>query len=112
LPIVGSNVVATLGGKLGTKIAAKSGAVLAGKIGSTFLDATVEVGIIFWDMWNVNHTAKIEKPILRASLVDYLETISDSLLNNPETGIMSIIGHIEEQILQGIQSAKTIASAA
>ena len=111
LPVVGSKVVATLGGKIGAKIAAKSGAVLAGKIGSTFLDATVGVGIILWDIWDVNHTASIEKPILRSSLLDYLETVSDSLLNNPDTGILTVIDHVEEQILQGIKSAKTITSA-
>jgi hypothetical protein len=110
LPVVGSKVVATLGGKLGAKIAAKSGAVLAGKIGSTFLDAAVGVGIILWDIWDVNHTASIEKPILRSSLIDYLETVSGSLLDNTDTGIMTVIDHIEEQILQGIQSAKTITS--
>lgn len=112
LPVVGSKVVAVMGGKLGAKIAAKSGAVLAGKIGSTFLDATVGAGIILWDIWDVNHTASIEKPILRSSLVDYLETVSDSLLNNSETGIMTVVDHVEEQILQGVQSAKTITSAA
>ncbi len=111
LPVVGSKVVATLGGKIGAKIAAKSGAVLAGKIGSTFLDATVGVGIILWDIWDVNHTASIEEPILRSSLLDYLETVSDSLLNNPDTSILTVIDHVEEQILQGIKSAKTITSA-
>lgn len=110
LPVVGSKVVAVLGGKIGAKIAAKSGAILAGKIGSTFLDATVGVGIILWDIWDVNHTASIEKPILRSSLVDYLKTLSGSLLNNPDTGIMTVIDRVEEQIMQGIQSAKTITS--
>lgn len=110
LPVVSSKVVATLAGKAGAKIAAKSGAILAGKIGSTFLDTTVGVGILLWDIWDVNHTASIEKPILRQSLVDYLQTVSDSLLNNPETGIVTVIDSVEQKILQGIQSAKTITS--
>lgn len=112
IPVVGSKVVAILGGKLGAKIAAKSGAVLAGKIGSTFLDATVGVGIILWDIWDVNHTASIEKPVLRSNLVDYLETVSKSLLDNPETGIMTAIDRIEEKILEGTQVARTITSGA
>lgn len=112
LPVVGSKVVVALSGKLGAKIAAKSGAVLAGKIGSTFLDATVGVGIILWDVWDVNHTSSIEKPILRSNLVDYLGTVSESLLNNSETGIMTVIDQVEGRILQGIQAAQTITSAA
>ncbi len=102
IPTVSSKVVAKLAGKAGAKVATKTGGVLAGKIGSTFLDASVGVGIILWDIWDINHTAQIEKPILKENLIGYLEEVKDSLLNNPETGIIIIIDRIQENIVSSL----------
>lgn len=98
VPTVSSKVVAKLAGKAGAKVATKTGGVLAGKIGGTFLDASVGVGIILWDVWDINHTAEIERPILKANLIDYLEEVKDSLLNNPQTGMMNIVDQIQTTI--------------
>ena len=107
VPKVGSAVVAKLGGKAGAKLAAKTGKVLAEKIGGTMLDCTVGVGILIWDIWETNHTANIEKPILRQNLVEYLDVVKDSILTNPEHGIMGIIDQIDRSILDSIQLART-----
>jgi hypothetical protein len=108
LPTIGSKIVAGLAGKAGAKIATKTGTVLAGKVGSVFLDATVGVGILLWDIWDNNHTANIEKPILRENLVDYLELVKDSLLSNPENGMMTIVDEIQRNIMQSLSIAKTL----
>ena len=108
VPKVGSAVVAKLAGKAGAKLAAKTGKVLAGQIGGTMLDCTVGVGILIWDIWETNHTANIEKPILRQNLVEYLDVVKDSILTNPEHGIMGIIDQIDQSILDSIQLARRV----
>ena len=95
---VGSQVVAKIAGKAGAKIATKTGGAVVGKMGSVLLDGTVGVGIILWDIWDNNHNAAIEKPILRENLVAYLKELKYFLLRDPETGIMVPIDKIEETI--------------
>jgi len=92
--VVGSKIVTKLAGKVGAKIAAKTGATLAAKIGGTLLDTTVGVGILLWDVWDNNHTAFIEKPILKTNLANYLE--------NPETGVMVAVDSIQKNIINAI----------
>lgn len=99
---VGSKVVAKLASKAGAKIATKTGAVLAGKAGAVFLDATVGVGIIIWDVWDTNHTANVEKPILHDNIAGYLQEVKYSLLNNPENGIMTVIDQIQSRIVPSL----------
>ncbi len=99
---VGSKVVAKLASKAGSKIAIKSGSALAGKVASSVLDCTVGVGIILWDVWDTNHTANVEKPILRNNLTDYLTEVKFSLLNNPQNGIMTVISQIEGLIVPNL----------
>jgi|688.fasta_scaffold167849_2 hypothetical protein len=100
--VVGSKIVTKLAGKVGAKIAAKTGATLAAKIGGTLLDTTVGVGILLWDVWDNNHTAFIEKPILKTNLANYLEEVENSLLNNPETGVMVAVDSIQKNIINAI----------
>jgi hypothetical protein len=96
---VGSKVVAKLASKAGAKVATKTGAVLAGKLGAAVLDCTVGVGIILWDVWDTNHTAYVEKPILRDNLAAYLQEVKFSLLDNRENGIMAVIDQIQSKIV-------------
>lgn len=99
---IGSKIVPKLIGKAGAKVATKTGAALVGKVASAVLDCAVGVGIIAWDIWDNYHTAKVEKPILRANLLDYLQEVKASLLENPENGIMVSIAQIQTKILQSI----------
>lgn len=96
---VGSKVVAKLASKAGAKIATKTGVALAGKTVSVLLDATIGVGIIIWDIWDNNHTAKVEKPILHDNIANYLQEVKYSLLDNPENGIMTVIDKIQNRLI-------------
>lgn len=108
LPKIGSAIVAKLAGKAGAKIAAKTGSILGGQIGSALLDSTIGVGILLWDVWETNHSASIEKPILRQNLVDYIHAVKDSILTNPNNGITTVINETDRNILQAIEIAKSI----
>ena len=99
---VGSKVVTKLASKAGAKVATKTGAVLAGKLGAAVLDCTVGVGIILWDVWDTNHTAHVEKPILHDNLAAYLQEVKYSLLNNRENGIMTVIDQIQSKIVPNL----------
>jgi hypothetical protein len=99
---IGSQMTAKLSGKIGAKIAAKTGGTLSAKIGAGLLDPIVGIGIIVWDLWDHDHTVKIERPILRKNIADYLQEVKFSLLDNPVNGIMTPIEQIETQILQSI----------
>jgi hypothetical protein len=99
---VGSKVVTKLASKAGAKVATKTGTVLAGKLGAAVLDCTVGVGIILWDVWDTNHTAHVEKPILHDNLAAYLQEVKFSLLNNRENGIMTVIDQIQNKIVPNL----------
>jgi hypothetical protein len=102
---VGSKVVAKLASKTGAKVATKTGAVLAGKIGAAVLDCTVGVGIIIWDVWDNNHTAQVEKPILHENLAAYLQEVKFSLLSNHENGIMAVIDQLQSKIMPNLNKS-------
>lgn len=106
LPKVGSAVAGKMAAKVGGKIATKTGGILAAKLGSTFLDATVGVGILMWDIWDTHHTANVEKPILRQNLVDYIAQIEESVLSNPDNGVMAITKKINDKIFGAIDIAQ------
>lgn len=106
LPKLGTAVADTMATKVGAKLAAKTGGTLGAKLGGTFLDATVGVGILLWDVWDTNHTASIEKPILRKNLIDYIAQVKESVLENPTNGIMTITNKIDAEILRSIQIVK------
>ena len=99
---VGSKVVTKLASKVGAKVATKTGTVLAGKLGAAVLDCTVGVGIILWDVWDTNHTAYVEKPILHDNLAAYLQEVKFSLLNNRENGIMTVVDQVQSKIVPNL----------
>jgi hypothetical protein len=105
---VGSKVAANFAGKAGAKIALKTGASLTGKMAAGLLDCTVGVGILLWDLWDTYHTANIEKPILRGTILEYLEEVKASILDNPETGIMTAIEQIESKIIESLDFSDPI----
>jgi len=102
---VGSKVAISLAAKAGAKLAAKTGGLVAAKIGANFIDPIIGVGIIAWDLWDYHHTVTVNRPILRAAILDYLTEVNKSLLNNPENGIMASIYQLEGGILKSVQSA-------
>lgn len=105
LPVVtkvGSKVAVAFAGKATAKMAAKTGGVVAGKIGAEFLDPIVGVGILIWDVWDYHHTVAVERPILRAAILDYLKEVKASLMDNPDNGIMAVIYQLESGILKSV----------
>ncbi|MEB3282877.1 MAG: hypothetical protein VKK42_28550 [Lyngbya sp.] len=107
---VGSKMAANLAGKAGAKIALKTGASLTGKMAAGLLDCTVGVGILLWDIWDTYHTANIEKPILRETIAEYLEQVKASILDNPETGMMTAIDQLEGKIIHALDYSEDISS--
>lgn len=107
IPIVtkiGSKVAASLAGKATAKLAAKTGSVVAGQLGAQLLDPIVGIGIIIWDVWDYKHTVKVERPVLREAILDYLKEVKASLLNNADNGIMASINQLESGIFNSVRS--------
>lgn len=97
---IGSKVMAKIAVKGSAKLAAKTGGAVAGELGILpFLDPIVGIGIIIWDVWDYNHTVQVEKPILREAILDYLQEIKVSLLDD---NIMAAIHQIEDSMIQSI----------
>lgn len=99
---IGSKVAVSFAGKATAKMAAKTGSVVAGKLGVQLIDPIVAVGIIIWDVWDYKHTVKIERPVLREAILDYLSEVKASLLDNHENSIMAAIYQLEEGILKSV----------
>jgi hypothetical protein len=102
---VGSKVAVSFAGKATAKMAAKTGGAVAGKIGAEFLDPIVGIGIIIWDVWDYHHTVAVERPILREAILNYLQEVKLSMLENSENGIMAAINQLEGGILKSVQVA-------
>ncbi len=99
-----SKAAAKGAGKVAAQVASKTGAKVGAKVGGKFLGAIVGVGVIIWDVWDHRHTKKIEKPILRDNLVDYLTELQHSLLHEPETGLMAIVHQLEANVVSGLKT--------
>ncbi|MBE9187705.1 hypothetical protein IQ270_24415 [Microcoleus sp. LEGE 07076] len=99
---VGSKVTAKAASKAAAKVATKTGGTVASQLGVGLIDPIVGIGIIIWDLWDYNHTVTVERPILRAHIVEYLKDVKKSLLTNPETGIMAAIYQLESGILKSV----------
>jgi len=110
LPKLGAKITSKLAAKAGAKVAAKTTGVLAGKIGGTLLDASLGAGIILWDIWDTNHSANIEKPIVRKNLVDYIRLLEESTLDDPDTGIMTVVDNMDRSLLQSLRIIKSLNS--
>ncbi|NES87440.1 MAG: hypothetical protein F6K10_42385, partial [Moorea sp. SIO2B7] len=96
-------VITYTAGKAGAKMAAKTGGAVAAKLGVQFLDPIVGVGIIIWDVWDYNHTVKVDKPILRGAIFDYLTQVKYQLLDNHKDSIMAAVYQLESDILDSIK---------
>ena len=97
---ISAKLSAKLAGNAAAKIAAKTGAKVISKSGGAFSAPVIGVGIIIWDVWDHNHTKSVERPILRQALVDYFDEMKKSFLYQPESGIVSIIGTMEADIIK------------
>ena len=99
---MGSKVSSKMAGTAAAKLAAKTGGTVAAEFGTSLIDPIVGVGIFIWDIWDYQHTVDLERPLLKANLLDYLQGVERSLLNDPETGVLSAIAQLEHGIFQSL----------
>jgi hypothetical protein len=84
-------------------MAAKTGGMVAAKTGGRFLGTFIAVGIIMWDVWDHYQTKKKALPVLRNNIKDYLNEVKESIIHDPEYGIMTIIYNMEHGISEQLQ---------
>ena len=99
---IGTKVSSKMAGTAAAKLAAKTGGTVAAELGTSLVDPIVGVGIFIWDIWDYQHTVDLERPVLKANLLDYLQGVERSLLNDPETGVLSAIAQLEQGIFQAL----------
>jgi hypothetical protein len=103
-----STTVATEGaGRAAATMATRTGAKVGVKAGGKFLGVIIGIGVLAWDIWDHQHTERVERPILRANLIEYLAELQHALLRDPETGIMTMIDAVEHTTVSALRSGKT-----
>jgi hypothetical protein len=95
---IGARISSKLAAKSAAKMAAKTGGKVAAKTGGKFLGTIIAIGIIIWDVWDHHATVKKARPVLRQNIYDYLSEVKQSILHDPEYGIMTIIYRMEQDI--------------
>lgn len=98
-----SKASAKVAGAAATKVAAKTGGAVAAELGAAALDPIVGLSIIAWDFLDYRHTVKRDRPVLRLNLLEYLQEMQQMLLNHPETGVMSAIQQLEQDVLKSLR---------
>jgi len=99
---IGSKISIKLAGKAAAKMAAKTGAKVAAKIGGEMLGSIIGIGIIIWDIYDHYKTRSINEPILRENLYDYIDLMCEELLTSPDSGVMSAIDQLEQDIMDAL----------
>lgn len=95
---IGSKISAKMAASAGGKMAAKTGGKVAAKTGGKFLGTVIAIGIIIWDVWDHYETKKKAKPVLRQNIYDYFKEMKQSILHDPEFGVMTVIYQMELSI--------------
>lgn len=117
-PKIAAKTVSTATSKAVTKIATKTatkvategtGEMAAGLLGLELLNPIAGLGVLAWDIWDHHHTVKVERPILRENLDKYLGEMKDSLLNDPENGILSSVNKFHDGIMDSLTHKPTLA---
>lgn len=105
---MGTKVSGKLAGKAAGEaaagVAAKTGGKVTAKTGGKLFGLIVGFGIIIWDVWDHYETEEVERPMLREVISDYFVEVKQSLLYEPETGIMSIIHGIEGNVVSSLRT--------
>jgi hypothetical protein len=89
-----------LAAKGASKLAVKSGTKVAAKLGVEAVGSVLGIGIIVWDVWDYYHTKATQLPILRQNIKEYLDQVKTALLKDPQTGLISVIYDLEDQVLK------------
>jgi len=97
---IAARVSARWTAKAAGRMASKTGGMVAARMGGRFVGAIIAVGIIIWDVWDHHQTRKKAQPVLRQNIKDYLSEVKNSILHDPEYGIMTIIYGMESGIAE------------
>jgi hypothetical protein len=84
------------------QMAAGAGAKVAARAGSKMLGPAIAVGVIAWDVWDHHRTVTENQPILRDALAEYLWLQKESLLRDPQTGVLGTIHQVEAGIVRSL----------
>jgi hypothetical protein len=57
-------------------------------------------------VWDHYETKVTNKPLLRATIIDYFAEIKESLLHDPEAGVMAVIHTVERNVLTSLHTAR------
>jgi hypothetical protein len=102
--------MAKLGGQVSSKVwgkavsqaagqmAAKTGGKVAAKTGGKMLGWIIGVGIIVWDVFDHYSSRGEQEPVLRDNLLDYVGEMRQTLLDDHDSGVMSVIHAMELSI--------------
>lgn len=74
--------------KTGTNAGALLGVSLIGK-------KIIALGGVAWELWDYNYAIEVEKPAMRQELIDNLIQVKTNILDNPQSGIMSVVDGLE-----------------
>lgn len=102
--------VEIIGGYVTTKVVAKFAAKAGSKVAAGFvssqvaalIDPAVAVVLLGLDYWDYTNGVAQNKPRLREDLVQSLHQIKKTLLNDPESGVMSAVNELDEKIKNSI----------
>lgn len=101
--IIGGSYMAS---KIAAAVAAKAGSkVAAGFVSSqvaAIIDPLAAVALLGLDYWDYTNGVAQNKPRLREDLVQSLHQIKKTLLNDPESGVMSAVNELDEKIRNSI----------
>lgn len=81
-----------------TKMVTKTGGKVAARAGGKFLGPIIGIGILIWEVWDYNDTVNKHKPILRKEIQNYFYEIRNVLLHDTDSGIMTMIYKIENNV--------------
>lgn len=100
-------------GKTVAKVLGKAGGVASEAVGEAVAVATAPIvgpilgiGIVAWDLIDHYQTRKVNEPILRREIKEYLTKMEANVLNDNNTGIMSAIYHLELQVLKSLSTSE------
>ncbi len=92
-----------LAAQTGTKVAVKASAATGAGAALGLLDPVAGVGLLAWDIWDHYHTVKIERPVLKENLEQYMAELKMALLDNVEGSIMSSIYELDNGLRQQLR---------
>jgi hypothetical protein len=104
---VSTTAAAQGAGQAAATLATRTGAKVGVKASGKFLGAIIGLGVLAWDLWDHQHTERVERPLLRENLMDYLAELQHALLYDPEAGIMTMIDAVEHTMVSALRSGQT-----